>query len=311
VTAAIRAKDAHDGKASLRPEGIDGEQWLAHIRGLVGRAEDSEQDLSDRLASLAEASRAVDAFFLVRSALPYDDPARRDESPAFVDVIPALADRCALAFARELVPALHDRGVVVSDPRDLEGSQRGCSEELFTKAIFPLLTPMSVDSGRPFPYIANLSLNIAALIENSKGRPLFVRIEVPQGLPRWLRLGEDSVFIAVEELIADRLHQILHGGRARAHYAFRVTRQLALEKMSEASTLAAVSLRRGRPHASPPVRLEVEAAMPRWLVEFLIDRVGVSESRTYAVRGPLDLSRASDLVWARVAHPHGGSQSSK
>jgi polyphosphate kinase len=275
--------------------GLEAEHWLAHIEALVDRAEDPTSDLRSRLASVADASRALDALFLLRVAATEEPPAL-DDSLALVATARALMNRCASAFAGQLLPALRDRGVLLLSPWDLPEPQRDPLDEFFKSAIFPLLTPMSVDSGRPFPQIANLSLNIATLIEDLNGRTKFVRIEVPRNLPRFLRPCEANVFVPVEECIAANLHHVLHGARVHAHHAFRVTRRLRPGAVSEPSGLAAAPDSQRPRQVSRPVRLEVDAAMPPQLVDFLVERLTIPESLAHAVPGPIDLIQASSLL---------------
>jgi polyphosphate kinase len=247
-----------------------------------------------RVISVAEASCALDAFFLVRvGGLEHSAMAH---APALVTTAGDFTDRCAFAFTGQLLPALQERGVWLLSPWNLRDPQRSSLDELFMEAVFPLLTPMSVDSGRPFPHISSLSLNLAAIIEDSSGRTKFVRIEVPRQLPRFLQLCESNLFVPIEECIAANLHHVLHGARVLAHHTFRVTRKLGVEAAGDLSGLVAGARRERVRQANRPIRLEVEAAMPPRLVSFLVGRVGVPESLTHAVRGRLDLSQAASLL---------------
>ena len=282
----------------VKPD-VNGEadRWLTYIRRLVTRIEDPTLDLRERLDSLGTAAQALDTFFQVK-VQRFVDAASNGAQPTVSSTGDAadLATRCALTFRDDLCGRLQDYGVQLLRPNELLRRDRAQVSEFFMRAVFPLLTPMSVDPGRPFPRIADLSLNIAALIEGSKRRGEFVRIEVPRHLPRFLRFSERHVFVPVEECIGANLHHIFQGVSVREHHAFRLTRALFVDDADEPARSSDADLVRVGNPPRPPVRLELDAAMPAPLVAFLTQRVGVPASHTHVVPGPIDLSTAPSLL---------------
>jgi polyphosphate kinase len=181
-----------------------------------------------------------------------------------------------------------------SDLGDLERRQLN---ELFTEELFPVLTPLAVDSGRPFPYISNLSLNLAVLIrDHLSGRLHFARVKVPPSLPRFVAFADGGSFVPLEDVISANLDQLFPGMDVVEHHTFRVTRNADLEITDGADDLMAAleeELRRRR--GSPAVRLEVENSMPAHILELLMSELALSEQEVHTLPGPLDLSGLWDL----------------
>ena len=211
-------------------------------------------------------------------------------------VLPQL-ERHAVLFAWELMPALAEHGVRVLRWNELDDVQRKQLNELFIDELFPVLTPLAVDSGRPFPYISNLSLNLAVLIrDHSSGRLHFARVKVPPSLPRFVSFGGGGSFVPLEDVIAANLDQLFPGMEVVEHHTFRVTRNADLEVDDGADDLmAALEEELSRRRGSPAVRLEVENSMPAHVLELLMSELDLSEQDVHTLPGPLDLSGLWDL----------------
>jgi polyphosphate kinase len=183
-----------------------------------------------------------------------------------------VSDLCAReveVFSKELVPALDDRGVGFAQWGDLSPEERAYLDDLFVERIFPVLTPLAVDPAHPFPYISNLSLNLAVTVRDSAtGEERFARVKVPPLLPRLLELPDSQRFVLLEQLIAAKLDMLFPGMEVLAHSPFRVTRDTDFELEDEAEDLLeAVEsvLRRSaaaRPRRAPRGRQLREAARP-------------------------------------------------
>ena len=124
----------------------------------------------------------------------------------------ALAERAAAVFAKEVVPALDEHGIGFAHWAELSDDDRAYLDTLFTENIFPVLTPLAVDPAHPFPYISNLSLNLAVTVRDSAtGEERFARVKVPPRLPRFLELPDAQRFVLLEQLIAAKLETLFPG----------------------------------------------------------------------------------------------------
>ena len=181
--------------------------------------------------------------------------------------------------------------------------QRAALDERFRRQIFPVLTPLAVGVGRPFPYISNLSLSLGALVRDPlTGLTTFARVKVPKEiLPRFVALEDDSLtFVALEELIASNLDALFPGMEVVDHGVFRVTRDADFEISDEADDLLeAVEAELRRRRFGEVVRLEVNAGMSQELRATLADGLDVEARQTYEVEGLLDL----DDLWQIVKLP--------
>ena len=155
---------------------------------------------------------------------------------------------------------------------------------VFEKEIFPVLTPLAVDPGHPFPYISNLSLNLAVLVEDPSTREQrFARVKVPPLLPRFVPLSGGSRFVALEQLIAANLPRLFPHMEIGRHYAFRVTRNadLDLEESEADDLLAAVETELRRRRFGRAVRLEVDRDMPAEVRELLLAELELGTDDVY------------------------------
>ena len=250
---------------------------LAYMERVLAIAEDPTRPLLERVAFLAMSCDAVDDFFQIRvaglkeqqespQALTSPDgltPAR--QLRAIRGRVEGLVERHTRLFVEELKPQLRDAGIVICDAAELSDADRQHLTAEFRERIFPVLTPLAVDPGHPFPYISNLSLNLAVLVRDPlRRRQSFARIKVPPLLPRFVVLPDGARFVPLEQVIADNLQALFPGMEIAGHHVFRVTRDADLDDVdSEAEDLLAaiqVELRRKRRRARG-VRLEVEPGM--------------------------------------------------
>ncbi|MGH2736041.1 MAG: polyphosphate kinase 1, partial [Actinomycetota bacterium] len=217
---------------------------------------------------------------------------------AIAQKVRPLVYRQARLFLDEVLPALGEAGVEVVRWKDLEERQRKELDDVFRDQIFPVLTPLAVDPGHPFPYISNLSLNLAVLVRDPlHDRTHFARVKVPPLLPRFWALEEDGVFVPIEDVIAANLDQLFAGMEVVEQHAFRVTRNADLEVNDDGAEdlLLALEEELRKRRFSPAVRLEVEDSMPRRVLELLTKELEVTEDDVHALPGPLDLSGLWDL----------------
>ncbi len=168
----------------------------------------------------------------------------------------------------------------------------------FIDEIFPVLTPLAVDPGHPFPYISTLSLSIAVgLRDPETGEQRFARVKVPPILPRLIEI-EPNRFVLIDQVIEANLDLLFSGMEITDHHLFRVTRDadLAIEEDEADDLLMAIEEELRRRRFGEAVRLEVERSMPATTRDLLIRGIGVDEADCYEIRGMLDLTGLRQIV---------------
>ena len=284
---------------------------LAYMERVLAIAEDPARALLERVAFLAMSCDAVDDFFQIRvaglkeqqespQALTSPDgltPAR--QLRAIRGRVEEIIDRHSRLYGDELKPQLREAGIVICDAGDLSDADRRLLAAEFRERIFPVLTPLAVDPGHPFPYISNLSLNLAVMVRDPLRRRLsFARVKVPPLLPRFVAMPDGKRFVPLEQVIADNLQSLFPGMEIAGHHVFRVTRDADLDDVdSEAEDLLAAiqtELRRKRRRARG-VRLEVEPAMSSSVLPLLIDELDLAAGDVYTIDRLLGLNDLMQL----------------
>src|SRR3954462_13638877 len=248
--------------------------WLDFNDRVLQIAEDPGLPLLERTKFCAIFTSNLDEFFMIRVAGLHDqvdaglsDPLADGRTPSeTIDAVRSRVsdnlDRLARCLDRELRPALSEHGIRIVSCEELTGDQRAVVAERFRRQIFPVLTPLAVGLGRPFPYISNLSLSLAVLVRDpSTGHTTFARVKVPKELlPRFVALDETpTTFVPLEQLIAGNLHALFPGMEVVEYGVFRVTRDADFEISDEADDLlAAVEDELRRRRFGEVVRVEVE-----------------------------------------------------
>ncbi|CAA9237850.1 MAG: Polyphosphate kinase [uncultured Acidimicrobiales bacterium] len=290
-----------------RPRYINRElSWLDFNARVLALAEDGDTPVLERAKFLAIFSSNLDEFFQVRVAALHDKQAAGLGMTSLDGLTPAeqlrvirprveeLIARQAGIFLNDVAPALGQAGIVLSDWESLDDDDREYLVDVFNRRIFPVLTPLAVDPGHPFPYISNLSLNLAVSVRDpGSGARRFARLKVPPLLPRFVVMPDGERFVAVEQVIAAHLDSLFPGMEIEKHDTFRVTRNadVTLEDDEEADDLlAAVELELRRRRFGRAVRLEVATTMSDETRELLLRELELSADDVYVVDGPLELS---------------------
>src|SRR6266542_3603381 len=278
---------------------------LDYFARVLALGADKSVPLLERVKFLAIFSQNLDEFFQVRvSGLQEQlDAGLRTTSPDGLDPgeqlrairarVEPLVARQASIFTQELAPALEEHGVRFCDWDELSDSDRARLDEVFEERIFPVLTPLAVDPAHPFPYISNLSLNLAVVVRDpSTGEERFARVKVPPLLPRFLGLPDGERFVPLEQVIAAHLDSLFPGMETVAHHPFRVTRDADFELSDDAQDLleAMELILRRRTKFGRVVRLEVDGKMSDEVLELLCRELELGDSDVYVVDGPLGLS---------------------
>jgi polyphosphate kinase len=278
--------------------------WLDFNARVLALAEDDHLPLLERAKFLAIFSQNLDEFFEVRVSglMEQLDAGLRTTTADGLDLhdqlrsirvrVDDLVTRAAAVFAKEIVPAFDEQGIRFADWETLSADDRVHLDALFIETIFPVLTPLAVDPAHPFPYISNLSLNLAVTVRDpSSGDERFARVKVPPLLPRFVALPDGERFVLLEQIIAAKLDALFPGMEVLAHHPFRVTRDADFELEDEAEDLleAIESVLRRRSKFGRVVRLEVDAKMTGEVLELLCRELELSNSDVNVIDGPLDL----------------------
>ena len=285
--------------------------WLEFGARLLDLADDERTPLLERVKFLAIFSEGLDEFFQVRVAGLKDqvDAGLRTRSAdglrpsealrAIGERVTELVDRQSAIFVDSVVPALAEAGVRVADWSSLDDDDRHHLTEAFNRQIFPVLTPLSVDPGHPFPYISNLSLNLIVRVGDPvTGEERVARVKVPPLLPRFVVMPDGERFVALEQIIAAQLGTLFPDMVIGEHYAFRVTRNadLVLDEDEADDLLAAVEMELRRRRFGRAVRLEVAAEMSDDIRDMLVHELDLAADDSYDIAAPLDLGG----LWARA-----------
>jgi polyphosphate kinase len=278
--------------------------WLDFNTRVLALADEPTVPLLERVKFVAIFASNLDEFFQVRVAALKDQMAAGIVRPTPDGRTPAqqlieISDRVEELvhveeelFLTRLVPSLRDAGIELSSWDDLDEDERKHLVDVFERRIFPVLTPLAVDPGHPFPYISNLSLNLAVLVrEPGSEERVFARVKVPSLLPRFLPLPDGTRFVPIEQVIASQLDTLFPGMIVEDRFSFRVTRNADLTLEEEADDLLqAVEMELRRRRFGRAVRLEVERGMTPQILELLLRELDLQEDDVSHSRAPLDLT---------------------
>jgi len=285
--------------------------WLDFASRLLDLANDENLPALERVKFLAIFSSGLDEFFQVRVAGLKDQLAAgvRSLSSDGMSVPQQLAEirKISIELNKQhselyricIEDVLAPQGVLIIKYEDLDESDRSELVEIFFREIYPVLTPLAVDPGHPFPYISNLSLNLAVTVEDSgSGERRFARVKVPPLLNRFVALGDDLRFVLLEDVIEHNLQALFPAMRIGATHTFRVTRNADIDfGDNEADDLlAAVETELRRRRFGRAVRLEIDSAMPAEVIHLLLDELELGFEDLYRNDAPIDLAQLWSLL---------------
>jgi polyphosphate kinase len=302
--------------------------FLDYDARVLALAEDMSLPLLERVRFCSIFSTMLDEFFMVRVAglteqavagVTLRSPDGRTPQQTLVEArkrVLELADEQSRIWTKELCPALAAEGIVVSTVSDLSPAERTELERLYGEEIYPVLTPLAVGPGQPFPYISALSVSLAVYARDPEsGEERFARVKVPEGLPRFIAVGDGGRLVPLEDVLDHFLPTLFPGMDVIERSLFRVTRDADLEVSDEADDLLeAVEHELQRRRFGEVTRLEVSSAMTRAMRERLKQGLRVTDELVYPVSGMLDLEDANELTrldrpelkvdsWVPVARP--------
>jgi polyphosphate kinase len=281
--------------------------WLDFNARVLELAEDADVPLLERVKFCAIYSTNLDEFFMVRVAglmgqiEPSLLPAAGGTQETLAEirhVVTHLTARQAELWRKELRPALEENRLGIARIEDLRAAELEELRELFERQIYPVLTPLAVGPGQPFPYISGLTLSLGLLVRDPEtGEERFARVKVPELLPRFLRIGGRAMYVPIEHVIAHFLPSLFPKMEIAECAAFRVTRNADLDVSDEADDLLeALELELRRRRFGDVVRVEVADSMSEGMRSLLLGGLGAEPDQLYPVGGLLDLADLSELA---------------
>ncbi|MBD1904692.1 polyphosphate kinase 1 [Funiculus sociatus GB2-A5] len=320
--------------------------WLEFNNRVLNEAIDPRTPLLERLKFIAIFCSNLDEYFMVRvAALKQQEEAKVSKLPPDgrtpteqLELI-SIKTRPPVAlqhqhFEQVLRPLMAAEGIHLLDYVDLNQEQRIYLQKYFEEQIFPVLTPLAVDPSHPFPYISNLSLNLAVVVKDpDTGEELFARVKVPNTLPRFVPLPKEAgvgsrssiienqrhiwTGVPLEQVIAHNLESLFPGMNIQEYHPFRITRNADIdveEDEADDLLLAIEQELRKRRVGGEVVRMEMLASMPEAVRGMLIRELGLSEKDVYEVEGvlgqadlmsfmALPIPELKDPAWTPVVPP--------
>jgi polyphosphate kinase len=285
---------------------------LSHLefhRRVLEEARDSRNPLLERVKFLSILGSNIDEFFMVRVAGLMQqvennviEPAIDGRTPsetleAVLFEVGRLMDDAYEFFRSELKPALAEANIRLIDISDVDSEQQRQLEAMFMRQMFPVLTPLAFDPGRPFPHISNRSLNLAVVVRDPEGVERFARVKVPDSLPQFLTVGSSS-FVPVEQLVKANLPQLFPGMEIVQAHVFHVTRdaEFTIKELETDDLLETIEEAVWRRRFRDAVRLQVDTAMSPSMLETLASNLEVDPPYIFRVQGLIDLSRLRCLA---------------
>jgi len=279
------------------------------IRRVLELAADPNEPLLERVKFCGIVSSILDEFFMVRvaglqdqviSGLAVRSSDGRTPQQALAEIrggaLALTAEQSAL-WRDKLCPALAAEGIVVGGVEDVSDDERTELEHVFTHHIFPVLTPLAVGPGQPFPYISGLSLSLAVLVRDPEaGEERFARVKVPEGLERFVAIGTRGLLVPLESVLAHFLPRLFPEMEIAQRALFRLTRDGDTEISDDADDLLeAVESEVRKRRFGAVVRMEVSNSISRDMLSKLVERLGISSDQVYGIRGLLDLADVTQL----------------
>lgn len=312
--------------------------WLDFNERVLGEARDNATPLLERLSFLAITQSNQDEFVMVRIGSLKDQVkmqgfsreiaglTAKEQLDAISETMHEFVQKQYSTYQRQLIPRLEKENIFILTPERLSGEQALFAHQYFRSTLYPILTPMAVDQGRPFPLIANLSQNIAVLLEtgdDNDEKLRFATVQVPSGLPRLLKLpaGEFSrlnglereevhCYILLEDVINYYLSEIFHGLHIVARCNYRIIRNAVMDIDEEDTPdlMTEIEKQLRMRQWGEVIHLAVRDDISPRLLETLKETMKVAEQDIYHVSGPLDLSflgklsRAKELLYRKDLH---------
>jgi polyphosphate kinase len=287
--------------------------WLRFNERVLSEAFDPRNPLLERLKFMAIFSNNLDEYFMVRisglqrqvvaevTKRTQDGMMPQEQLDAIHAELQPLVTRQHRYFSHDLTRQLNEAGIHILTYADLNEQQVDDLQSYFLEQIFPVLTPLAVDPGHPFPYISNLSLSLAVVVrDRESSEEHFARVKVPDRLPRFIPLTCQKDIdnktrwcgVPLEEVIAHNAYKLFPGMDVKACHPFRITRNADFEIEEEEADdlLIAIEQELRKRRFGFVVRMEIQAGMPQELQQTLMSEMGLKDQDIYAVEGLICLN---------------------
>ncbi len=286
--------------------------WLKFNLRVLREAGVRNLPLLERLRFVAISASNLDEFFMVRVAglieqkaagVDHVDAAGLNVEDQLRNIALSAHNQMKLKYRYffALVNELEKYAIRFSRVKDVEPDQRRELENYYQEMVFPVLTPMAVDAARPFPFLANKSLNIAVELRDQKGEQKIAFVQVPSVLPRFISLmgrdGERS-YVFLEDLIMEHCQDLFKGLTIVDMVSFRITRDSDLEVEEDATRDLMKEIERSlrKRKRGAAVRLEINATDDKYLKDFLVENLDLEPRDVYEIQGPLDLTFLNKFI---------------
>ena len=328
-TAVPAAVNHHNGAAPLKLD--DPELYLNRElslldfqRRVLEEAQDARNPILDRLMFLSFVGSNIDEFFMVRVAglkrqiekgvleTGPDGMTPAEQLRAIRASVIRLFRNAHDCWTKELVPALDRAGIHIVNYSELTEEQRAVAVSYFQQTVFPTLTPLAFDPGRPFPHISNLSLNLAVLLRGREDEEHFARVKIPDTLPQLVPVtgtgksksrtkapAKDQIFVWLEQLVTANLGDLFPGMTILEAHPFHITRDAdsEIQDLEAGDLLESVEEGVWQRRFADVVRVEVDEAMPAIVLEILVKNLELEREDIYKTTGgPLSLVRVRGLT---------------
>ncbi|MFQ3612847.1 MAG: RNA degradosome polyphosphate kinase [Cyanobacteriota bacterium] len=278
--------------------------WIEFNARVLHEALDERTPLLERLKFLAIFETNLDEFFMVRVAvirrqletgvlaLTPDGLTPQQQLRQISQHLRPLIQKLHTCFRQDLLPKLAEQGIHIREFSDLAESERQELRDYFESRLFPVLTPLAVDPGHPFPYISNLSLSLAVVVRDPEtGKEHFARVKVPNTLPRFVPLEDGLSFVPLEQVIAHNLESLFVGMQVLEYYPFRITRDADLEIQEDEADdlLSAIQEELRKRRFGSVVRMEIASHTPAAIRQRLSEEMRLDSYSVYEVDGLLNM----------------------
>ncbi len=285
--------------------------WLDFNERVLQLAQDEQLPLLERVKYLAIFASNLDEFFMKRIGGMHRQRAEKvtDRSLDGLNVEEQLAavhkkvnpmiDQMYKLWFDQLHPQLKKNGISIRKYDSLKPVEKDFADDFFRKQVFPILTPLAVDPGHPFPFISNLSRSMGVMLESPNAQRSFCRIKLPENLPRWVPLPETNSFVPLEAVIAGNLRMLFPGMKVLEHHLFRVTRNADIELDEEDADdlLALVNEELRQRRLAQVVRFEIPSGMSDEMKSILLEGTETAAEDVYVAPGPIDMDDLMALAF--------------
>lgn len=320
MSSTFLGNEKEETKPFLKPEYFKNRElsWMDFNDRVLEEARNKDNPLLERINFLGITQSNVDEFFMVRVASLHkliaasikttDSSGQTPEKQ--LDAINQKEHRAVekrySTYWRSLLPLLEKKNIFIKEVKDLNAQQYEFVRRYFSDELYPIITPMADDTNRPFPFIANDSLNIAVRLKDKEdGKHYYATLRVPNNFKRLVKLPKaDNSFVLLEDIIKEFVSSFFDGYEVKEAATFRVTRDMDLD-VAERDTsdfLRSVQKQlKDREHGKV-VRLEIEKSMGEKLRSRLFDKLKVKKNEIYEISGPIDLTFLKKLADAVKGH---------